>query len=139
LAHSHALLKKGGKLLIEDFDFAMADFPTCRWYYDTLSIVSEMYLEDERSDYISDPLKKWKEEHYHDPPLHSGNEMIKGIEHKFSEIKVVRNAYLYRSICSILKDDEKGYHLTNRILEVENGLIESKSILPVGLRIAAES
>jgi len=65
--------------------------------------------------------------------------MIKEIEENFRVIKKERNAYLYRSICNRLKDDETGYHVTKRILEIENGLIADNFILPTGLRIVAEN
>ncbi len=38
-----------------------------------------------------------------------------------------------------MKDDETGYHVTKRILEIENGLISGSFILPTGLRIVAEN
>lgn len=138
LDHSKLLLKRGGKLIIEDFDLEMIDLNTSRWYYDTISILSTIIQEEKFSEYIKDPIKAWKDDHYHKPPLHSGKEMVKNIEAKFSVIKIERNAYLYRSICSLLKDDATGYHITKRILEIENGLIANSFILPNGLRIVAE-
>ncbi|MCH8128173.1 class I SAM-dependent methyltransferase [candidate division KSB1 bacterium] len=139
LHHTKLLLKKGGKLIIEDFDREMVDLNTTRWYYDTISILSAIIREEKFSEYIKDPLKAWQEDHSHEPPLHSGKEMIKEIEENFGVIKIERNAYLYRSICSRLKDDETGYHITKRIFEIENGLIAESFILPNGLRIVAEN
>ena len=139
LDHSKLLLKKGGKLIIEDFDLEMIDLNTLRWYYDTSAILSTIFQKEKSSDYVKDPIKAWKDDHYHEPPLHSGKEMIKKIEEKFRTIKIERNAYLYRSICEQLHDDTIGYHLTRRVLEIENGLITNRSILPNGLRIVAEN
>jgi len=139
LDHSKSLLKKGGKLIIEDFDVEMVDLKTARWYYDTISIVDIINRVEKFSKYIKDPLKAWKEDHAHEPTLHSGEEMIKNIEQAFRIIKIERNAYLYRSICGLINNDENGFHVTKRILEIENGLIAAGFILPNGLRIVAEN
>jgi len=117
LEHTKLLLKKGGKLIIEDFDRKMVDLNTTRWYYDMISIVSAMIREEKFSEYIKDPLKAWKEDHSHEPPLHSGKEMIRNIEENLTVIKIERNAYLYRSICNRLKDDETGYQSRREYLK----------------------
>ena len=139
LEHSKLLLKKKGKLIIEDFDLEEVDLKTSRWYYDTISILSTIYREDKFSNYIKDPIKAWKDDHYHEPPLHTGKKMIKNIEENFKIIKIERNAYLYRSICNLVGEYEIEYDVTKKILEIEKGLIVNRLILPNGLRIVAEN
>lgn len=139
ITHSKLLLKKEGKLIIEDFDFEMVNENTTRWYYDTCSIISAIVDKNESPDYINNSMKEWKNYHHHEHTIHSGKEMIKTVKDNFRNVNIERNAYLYRSICSKLENDEIGCRITKQMLEIENGLIMNGSILSNGLRIVAKN
>jgi len=134
--HCKSLLADGGILIIEDFDLNMIDHNTARWYYDTRSIVSVCTIGNSL-DYIENPLETWVHDHQHEHALNTGEEMIKYIDDEFDIVTVERSAYLYRSICGKLNDYKNSYHITKKVLEIENGLIDKQTILPNGLRIVA--
>lgn len=135
--HAKLLLKKEGKLIIEEFDFKKIDINTARWYYDMTSIMT-LFAGKEPTDYIKNPTESWENEHCHEPELNSGEIMTRSIEDSFKLISKDHNAYLFRSICRHLDSDEKGYSLTKKVYDIENGLITNGLILPTGLRIVAE-
>ncbi|MDN5200274.1 class I SAM-dependent methyltransferase [Fulvivirgaceae bacterium BMA10] len=139
LQHSASLLKREGKLMLEEFDLEHIDYGTVRWYYDIISVISEAGLvEGGNSGYVEEPLEQWEHDHEHEHSLNTGKEMINGVHEYFKIMNMERGAYLYRSICGPIVDRENGYDFTRKILEIENRLIHNKLILPVGLRIVAE-
>ncbi len=138
VSHSKTLLKKGGRLIVEDFDLEMIDGPTARWYYDMRMLMAVFAKNSELNKYIEDPVKKWKEDHHHDHPLHTGKAMVQAIQDAFKLIEIKQGPYLFRSICNVLPPDETSYYITKKVLEIENGLIAKRHILPNGLRVVAE-
>ena len=138
IEHSNSLLIPGGTIIVEDFDLNMIDAKTARWYYDTRSVVSLCTNNKKPTVYTQAPMQAWIDDHVHTPPLNSGAEMIKAIKDKFDIVSMERNAYLFRSICGKLNSFQNSYRITEKILEIENGLISEQGILPNGLRIVAK-
>lgn len=139
LKHANNVLKPNGKLLLEEFALENVNFQTTRWYYDMLSLFSVSNLSDTTFEDVDNPLRKWEEEHQHEHELHTGEKMVNEIKRIFRNVKMERNSYLYRSICSSLTNDKSGYEITKHILSIENRLIEQNLILPNGIRVVAEN
>ncbi|MDN5212042.1 class I SAM-dependent methyltransferase [Fulvivirgaceae bacterium BMA12] len=138
LAQAKALLKPTGKLILEEFDLANVDHTTTRWYYDILTLLAALIPNSEYAEYVENPLKRWEADHAHEPPLHTGDTMITHLETLFKIIALERNPYLFRSIGDFVGDKQLVYGLAKKVLQIEKGLIDDKSILPCGLRIIAE-
>ena len=138
IEHANSLLSPGGTFIIEDFDLKNIDDKTARWYYNTRSVVSLCTNNEKPTEYTQDPLQEWINDHAHNPPLHGGAEMINTIQEKFDIVTVERNAYLYRSICGRLDSVNDSFRITEKILEIENELINDQLILPIGLRVVAK-
>ncbi len=138
LEHSYTLLKKGGKLILEEFAVENIDASTAQWYYDTRLLLAMIKLINAPVEVIDQPLQKWEEDHHHTPPLHTGKQMVKEVKRLFKNVTVTRNGYLYRSIAGAMQKNKRGWHLTKNLLEIEERLIKNKLILPNGIRIVAE-
>ena len=138
LKRAKSMLKPGGKLLLEEFDLEAIDDKTARWYYDIQRILSSADLYESNLDYINDPISEWEQDHYHHGhPLHSGEQMVSAVRSWFADVQVSKNAYLYRSICAAIQDDNLRDKMAETILRIENGLIQDDHILANGLRVVA--
>lgn len=138
LEQTRTLLKPGGKILIEDFDFENVDYKTVKWYCDILFLLSEAGLTEDKIPYIDNPLQEWDKDHHYDPPLNAGAKMLKEVEKVFKNIEKYRLPYLFRSIGGSIKKETAGYNLVKKLRQIEKGLINDNLILPNGLRIVAE-
>jgi len=138
IKHAKSLLTPTGMLLIEDFDLDMIDEGSARWYYDTKAIVS-LCTRGQACPYVDEPLTRWYEEHSHQPALHKGKNMLLVVQDSFSDFEITRNAYFYRSICSNMSTHPESYAMTEKVLTIENGLIQQERILANGLRIMAQN
>ena len=123
----NTLLKDSGVIILEEFDYVNMDSATLLWYYSQLS------------DTIPDVdlAVKWDEEHFHDPPLHTGEEMISAVRSRYRLSYQDRCPYLFRMIGSQRSDDVQGYFQTSKTLDEETELIWKGKIRPLGLRIMA--
>ena len=136
IQHAQSLLIPGGKLLVEEFDLEMIDQASARWYYDTRALVA-LCTGGPSYPYTEDPVQSWAGDHVHQPPLHTGTDMLQAIKAHFTQVETARNAYLYRSICGKLNTQVDSYGITEKALTMEKGLIQQGSILANGFRITA--
>jgi len=135
------LLRPGGALLIDDFDRDAPDAETARWYYEVKELLAaaELYPRDRIDGGADDdPLARWRaeHEHEHEPPLHTGAEMIAVVADRFTDLMTSRGPYLYRSIAGGLPADSSGLALTNQLYAAENRRLRAAALVAVGLRIA---
>lgn len=132
LLRSRGLLKDSGLLILEEFDLKNINLSTLKWYYEQLA-ANIPHQEPSQNNLVH----RWDIEHYHNPALHNGGQMIEKIEQMFTIHKIERCAYLYRNICNALPNNPENIRLARNILTNESNLILEGKILPVGLRVIA--
>jgi SAM-dependent methyltransferase len=139
VARARDLLKPGGLLLVEDFAVERADRRTAAWFYHVQAVLvaAEALLHDPHPG-PADPLVRWERDHLHDPPLHTGEELVAAVEDRFNILLVERPCYLYRYFCGKLREDTEGCRLANEVFAIESRLVSEGSLHPVGLRLVAK-
>jgi SAM-dependent methyltransferase len=136
------LLRPGGLLLLDEFDREAADADTARWYYEVqeLLLAGGLYPADKiQGDPDDDPVMRWRAEHDHVPPLHSGAEMLAAIADRFTRMETRRGAYLYRAIAARVEASERGAAVASQIYGAESRRVQAAALAPVGLRITASA
>ncbi len=136
------LLRPGGLLLLDEFDREAADSDTARWYYEVqeLLVAAGLYPADHvHGDPDDDPVERWRAEHDHAPPLHSGAEMLAAIADRFTRMETRRGAYLYRAIAARVEASDRGVAVASQIYGAECRRVQAAALAPVGLRIAASA
>ena len=134
------LLRPGGLLLLDEFDREAADPETARWYYEVKELMAAtgLYPADQIEGAPEDnPAARWRDEHDHMPPLHSGAAMLAAISDRFSRLETRRGAYLYRSIASGLEASDRGGVVASQLYGAETRRLQAAALSAVGLRIAA--
>jgi SAM-dependent methyltransferase len=134
------LVAPGGLLLVDEFDREAPDADTARWYYEVQELLAAAAIYP--SDRIeggpdAEPLARWRAEHAHDPPLHTGAEMLAAIADRFTGLQTRRGAYLYRTIASRLEPTDRGAAVAERVHDAEFRRLRAAALAAVGLRIAA--
>jgi SAM-dependent methyltransferase len=141
LARAEALLRPGGRLILDEFDLAAPNSACARWYYDVQELLAAAgTYRAERIDAGAElePRTRWLAAHRHhgEPPLHSGASMIDAVQARFRDICVERGPYLYRYICRGLDGPHAG-RLAETVLALERGRIASGLMPAVGLAVTA--
>jgi ubiquinone/menaquinone biosynthesis C-methylase UbiE len=138
MQHAYGLLKPGGNLMIEDFDWDALDLKTARWFYGLADVLSAASLleEGELTKHKSDVLSHWIETHRHEPALHRGNEMISAARKVFGIARDCDSPYLFRYFCRDLRS-EAAVQVAQQVFNWEEEMIRSGDIQPVGIRVVA--
>jgi SAM-dependent methyltransferase len=145
------LLKPGGILLIDDFSLEAPNAQTLKWYYGLSTAIKAMsghpaaeqemaeqeMAEQEMAVPESEIQERWKKEHEHTPPLHTGSRILEEVKRRFELLVTERGPYLYRSLIKELENNASGFQAVKAALDWESDLILKQIIRPVGLRIAA--
>ncbi|HEU0034956.1 MAG TPA: methyltransferase domain-containing protein [Kofleriaceae bacterium] len=136
------LLRPGGRLIVDDFDLEAVDGDTLRWYYDTQALLAATGLyQDHRGRPTPanlDPVARWRTEHLHEPPLHTGAAMRLAISARFVIRELRRVEYLYRYVGAGLPADERGAQIAAQVRTIERARIGDGALSPIGLRIVAD-
>jgi SAM-dependent methyltransferase len=82
-------------------------------------------------------LARWRREHEHEPPLHTGAQMLAVLRRRFRAVRTERVPYLFRYAADALPRTPEGDRAARRLLADERRAIEDGRIRAVGLRIAA--
>jgi SAM-dependent methyltransferase len=139
---AHALLKPGGTLIAEEFDVAAIDTTTALWHYDGLTLLTAVRVvptdPDEDARRKLAPLERWRKEHEHDPPLHTGEEMVAALRERFTVVETKRAPFLYRTGCERVEESARGQRAAEQLLALERQGIERGELEAVGLRIVAK-
>ncbi|TQV81531.1 class I SAM-dependent methyltransferase [Aliikangiella coralliicola] len=113
LEKAKQLLKNNGLLLVEDFAFNELDQITSEWFYELLLLLSAcdaISLGDDSlgKDVLAGEkgLDAWRKEHGHH--LHTGEMMEEAIQSVFGNLKVNFAPYLYRYVCTMIKNTGNG-------------------------------
>lgn len=145
LERAHAALEPGGTLLAEEFAHEAPDESTARWYYGMQALLAGQGMLDSHAahgdavhgDPEAPPLARWEDEHRHDPPLHTGTEMLEAITARFADVRHTTGPYLHRIIAANLPETPGGGKLAMRLFEREKEAIEDGRVKPVGRRFQA--
>jgi SAM-dependent methyltransferase len=153
------LVRPGGWLLVEEFDYSAMDGPTATWFYDRQDILEEagvLRSQGPRSNH-GDPLERFRAEHRHHghgehhtaaraghkasghEHLHAGSAMREAIEARFRVHFAERAAYLYRYLCAGLEPTFRGERLARLLLDQERSALDEMRIQPLGLRLAVRN
>ncbi len=124
IASIKRLLRPGGTLLLEEFAVDKMDAVTAAWFYATGAFLRGALAPNE------DGMERWRAEHAHEPPLHTGDGMHRAVEAEFHVVYAAPAPYLYRSW---LENEEVG----RAFLRLEKALIAAEVIRPLGYRIVA--
>jgi SAM-dependent methyltransferase len=142
LDRAFALLKPGGLLIAEEFAYDRVNLPTARWYYDLESVLlaAGLLATEEQNEDLEEgnPLGRWRKEHAHDPPLHTGHAMLAAARERFDLGPAEEAPYLYRTFCARLVDGDRGVRVARRIFELESRLVRERDITAAGLRIVGK-
>lgn len=136
LAHAHALLAPGGLFLAEEFSIESMDAATADWFQDLRSVIAAAgALSAPRKGARRNPLRAWRDEHAHVPPLHEGRAMVAAVRRRFTSVRVERGPYLYRYVAERLAGTARGRALGRTVLEHESRHVADGALVPIGLRI----
>lgn len=131
------LLKPGGMLVVDDFDLLAPDEATARWYFEMQGVLAHAGVlpvarltgkEHER------PLERWRDEHQHTPPIHSGEAMLTALTAVGALAEVTRGAYLYRALSANLGSSARDLNVAEWLFATEERRVAAGSLKGVGLR-----
>jgi len=133
-------LRPGGLVLAEEFAFDRVNLPTARWFYDLQSVVAAAGLFEGplEAGEEGNPLGRWRREHAHEGPLHSGHAMLSAARERFDLTLVEEAPYLYRTFCERLRDGDAGVRVAARVLELEQRLLRERDLAAAGLRFVGK-
>jgi SAM-dependent methyltransferase len=140
LDRARALIKPSGLLIAEEFAYDRVNLPTARWYYDLESVLAAAGMLTPAAEETEEgnPLGRWRKEHAHDPPLHTGHAMLAAARERFGLDSVEEAPYLYRSFCERLVEGGPGVQVSKKILELESRLVRERDLTAAGLRFAGK-
>ena len=140
LERAFAALNPGGVLLADDFAVEAPDESTARWYYGMQSLLAGQGMisaEHVHGDSEAPPIERWREEHRHEPPLHTAEQMLAAITARFADVQQTTGPYLYRYIASHLPPTPGAGKLAMKLFERESEAMRDGRVVPVGRRFRA--
>jgi SAM-dependent methyltransferase len=136
---ANALLKQSGLVLVEDFAYDEAAPFIVEWFYGILALLdacNKLSLKDESlcKELLlgGGDIEIWHRNHDHD--LSSGSVMLAALRGAFEPVVETSAPYLYRYLCPLLEDDDDGYAIASRVLEMEKRLASIGGLNLVGRR-----
>jgi len=135
------LLRPGGTLVVEDFDYEAMDPPTVEWLYRLAEILGAAGLMrpwEFTEQKGQDRLERWLDEHRHDRPLHTGCRMWSVLAERFPSLQRHTCCYLFRYFCQDLVENASRDEVASRIFDWEASLVERREIRAIGLRLLAQ-
>lgn len=133
------LLEQSGLVVIEDFAFDEPTSSIVVWFYDILSLLdacNKLSLKDESlgKELLlgGGDLEIWRRNHDHD--LSSWPVMSAVVKDAFEPVVETSAPYLYRYVCPLLEDNDDGYAIASRVLEMEKRLAKIGAENLVGRR-----
>jgi SAM-dependent methyltransferase len=139
VAQAARLLKPGGLVIVDEFDFYAVDPVTIAWFYGSLRLLEhcrQLHFTEEgvikRLLAGEGDFALWQRDHAHD--LHSVAAMWASLKTYFEPVVETSAPYLYRYLPPLLDSSEQGYHLVKDILETEQKLAQVGAITLIGRR-----
>jgi hypothetical protein len=141
LGQAEALLRGGGRLIVDDLDVEAPDDDTLRWFFDLYDMLASAGLfrrpEHDPGKNLSNRLR-WQLAQPEYAVQHSGAAMRVAISSRFVIRELRRVEYLYRLMARGLTTDDRGAKLAEDLRLVEREGIDRNELVPVGLRIVAD-
>ncbi|HEX2094774.1 MAG TPA: class I SAM-dependent methyltransferase [Longimicrobiaceae bacterium] len=143
LEQARALIRPGGRVLVEDFAFQDASPATVLWLQGVLRLLraADALLAPEEDDLAGrllrggDPYAAWEHDHLHE--IHPVAAMESALAGLFA-IEVAETApYLYRYLVPLLPGDARGAAILRCVLDTERALSACGAIVPIGRRFVA--
>ncbi len=133
------LVAPGGLLVLDEFDRLATDFVTARWYYEVQEVLAAagLYSPDHPRGVDADAAETWRAEHDHDPPLHTGDQMLAAVDRRFAGLEIQRGPYLYRTIAHRLEASEHCGEVARNVRDDEAQQVAAGELRAVGLRVVA--
>ena len=143
--HAHRLLAPDGTLVADEFARERANRATAAFFYglrgllETAGLLRPTDADAEADEAAMDPLERWRAQHAGRPghPLHESHAMLAALRACFPVVEVESCAYLYRPLGEQLEGIEQGLQLTQRLLDLEQQMIQAGALTSVGLRFRA--
>jgi 2-polyprenyl-3-methyl-5-hydroxy-6-metoxy-1,4-benzoquinol methylase len=136
------LLQAGGRLLVEDFSYREIDPLSAEWLYQMTSLLDAGgFAQRDEEDFArrvaqgEELLAAWQGAHHHD--LHTADAMAASIREVFGSVETTNAPYLYRYICALLGESERGHRIASRLLELEHRFAETAGLPLIGRRFVA--
>lgn len=137
------LLKPFGVVIVDEFAFDDATPATVEWLYGllcTLESGNKLHFKEEGL------IKKlldgggdfslWQRNAAHD--LHSVVAMWETLEHYFEPVAKTTAPYLYRYLCPLFEENDAGYTMAARMLELEQQAAQQNMITLIGRRFVGK-
>jgi SAM-dependent methyltransferase len=136
------VLRSGGRVLVEDFAFEEIDTLWQGWLYSHLVKLDTAGLLRRPGDGLAEKLLEHHGNHDachcdRDDELHTAPAMLACLREHFGQVDEITAPYLYRYVCAILEDTERGYTAAAKILELEKRFAETKGMALIGKRYVA--
>lgn len=149
------LLKPAGLIVVDEMDVLAPDEVTLRWYYEAQSLLAHAgvlpVLDHGHAHHGHpghapppalhlvgkddlDPKVRWRDEHAHHPPLHTGDAMLAALRDVGGLLEVTRGAYLFRALGALLGSGPRDLNVANWLLQTEERRIRGGSLKGTGLR-----
>jgi SAM-dependent methyltransferase len=136
---ANLLLEPAGLVVVEDFAFDEATPFVVDYFYDILSLLNacnQLSLKDEGfgKELLlgGGGLEVWRRNHDHE--LNSWPVMLDLLKGAFGPVIETSAPYLYRYLCPMLADNDSGYSIAARVLEMERRLANVVAEALIGRR-----
>ena len=136
-----SLLAPGGTVVVDEFAHEKADAGTAALFYGLRDLLADvgMVTEDDLERLPDEPLRRWRDEHQHDPPLHEGENMVTELRRRFDLTAVQRGPYLWAYLSEALEESTRAGSATLKVKALEARLIKVGAIQPLGLRVVGHT
>jgi SAM-dependent methyltransferase len=142
VARARQLLRGPGRVLVEDFAFSEAEPLAAEWLYQVLAVLDAAGLLRRGGNGFAEQLLRqggalsaWQADHGHG--LHTAAAMAGCLREHFPWVERAAAPYLYRYVCAVLEESERGYALARRVLELETRFAEVGRCPLIGRRWVA--
>jgi SAM-dependent methyltransferase len=139
IEHAGRMLVPSGRVVVEDFAWEEIDPATAEWFFGIVRILAAGKLvEGDEQSFAAELARSggdysfWQERHDHE--LHTVQAMFTSLRTQFRPVNESVAPYLYRYLCPVLPQNDKGYAIATQVLEMESRLAESGTISLIGHR-----
>ncbi len=132
----------GGRLIVEDFAYEMAEEKTLQWFADVIDRLDCAGLLFKRDDFLTglrsrtEMVKTWRENHESD--LHTAANVFVEIRRVFGETQYEEAPYYFRYLSRAIVPTADRDKILRDFAAEETALISNGTILPLGRRFVAE-
>ena len=135
-------LLAGGRLIVEDFAYEMADEKTLRWFGDAIGRLETADLLVKDDDFLNavrcktETLEAWRKNHESD--LHTAADIFAEIRRAFGTVRRDDVPYYFRYLARAIVPAADRDKILRDFVTEETALISNGTILPLGRRFVAQ-